>query len=158
MKRILGLNPHKQAPMNPPLLRRTLGISAILLVVLITYRKSANGSNSAKNNGKLLSVTAAARLTGNQSLSPVLVKGLLRKNQQHGQIFLVDEDSVSTNPRPLSCRFSELEVSNLEGLSEDTELVVEGHPDRLGIQEGLSNCTIISINNGTVYTDRFPEH
>jgi len=144
--------------MNPPLLRRTLGISVILIVALITYRKTANGSITAKNNGKLLTVTAAARLAGNPSPSPVLVKGLLRKNQQSGHIFLIDEDSVSTNPQPLSCRFTGIEVSNLEGLTEDTELVVEGHPDRLGIQEGLSNCTIISINNGTVYTDRFPEH
>ena len=144
--------------MNPPLLRRALGIIAILLVTLITYRKTANGSTTAKNSGKLLTVTAVSRLSGNQSASPVLVKGLLRKNQQNGQILLVDEDSVSTNPTPLYCWFTGQDGTNLEGLPEDTELVVEGHPGRLGIQDGLSNCTIISINNGTVYTDRFPEH
>lgn len=144
--------------MNPPLLRRTLGICAILMVTLITYRNSANGGNKPKNTGKLLTVTAAARLSGQPARSTVLVKGLLRKDQQGGHIILVDEDSVSTNPKPLYCRFTGNTESSLEGLAEDTELVVEGQPGQQGLQEGLHNCSIISINNGTVYADHFPEH
>ena len=82
--------------MNSPLFRRLLGICAILIVILLTYRQQANGSNSKQKSGKLLSVTAATRLSGTKSLSPVLVKGLLRKNKKSGQIYLVDEDSLST--------------------------------------------------------------
>ena len=143
--------------MNSPLFRRLLGIFAILIVILLSYRQQANGSNSKQKSGKLLSVTAATRLSGTKSFSPVLVKGLLRKNKKSGQIYLVDEDSLSTNPRPFSCRFSGTETVQLDSLDEDTELVVEGHPDQSGLQEGLTHCSIISINYGTVYTDHFPE-
>jgi len=144
--------------MNPPLLRRTLIFSAILMVTLITYRQTANGSSTPKNNGKIFNVTAAARLSGNPSLSPVLVKGLLRKNQQQGYIFLIDEDSISTNPKPFFCRFKGNEALSLEGLPADTELVLEGHPNQPDLGEGLNNCRIISINIGTVSSDQFPEH
>ena len=67
-----------------------------------------------------------------------------------------DVASVTINVAPIND--PPVAVNDEYTTAEDTELVVEGHPGRLGIQDGLSNCTIISINNGTVYTDRFPEH
>lgn len=143
--------------MNPPLFRRILGLSAILMVILLTYRQQANGRINNQKPGKLLSVTAATHLAGKKTFSPVLVKGLLRKNKKAGHIYLVDEDSLSTNPRPFSARFSDTETAQLDSLEEDTELVVEGQPDQSGLQEGLTHCSIISINYGTVYTDHFPE-
>lgn len=146
----------KQAPMKPALLRPTLGLTAILLVIFITYRKTASGSSAGKNAGKLLTVTAASRLSGHSDHSPVLVKGLMRKDPKTGDIYLLDEDSISTNQPPLVCRFSAGEVSTLQSLAEDTELVIEGNPGARGA--GLNQCTIISINNGTVYADPFPEH
>lgn len=142
--------------MKPAILRPTLGLTAILLILFITYRKSASGNIAGKKSGKLLTVTAAARLSGQSDHSPVLVKGLMRKDPKTGNIFLLDEDSLSTNQPPFACRFSEHEAVILRSLAEDTELVVEGNPGERGA--GLNQCTIISINNGTVYTDLFPEH
>lgn len=142
--------------MKPTLLRPTLGLTAILLILLITYRKSARGSSAGNNAGKPLTVTAAARLFAQSEHSPVLVKGLMRKDPKTGSIYLLDEDSMSTNQPPFACRFSDQETATLQSLAEDTELVVEGNQDESG--GGLHQCIIISINNGTVYTDPFPEH
>lgn len=142
--------------MKPSILRPALGLTAILLVVFIMYRKSANGSSSQKNAGKVLTVTAAARLAEHTKKSPLLVKGLLRKDLKNGAIFLLDEDSVNTNAQPFVCRFTIEEVAKLESLVADTELVIEGYPGDPGA--ALHHCTIISINNGTVSADPFPGH
>jgi hypothetical protein len=143
--------------MKPTLLRRTLGISCILLIILITYRKSANGSSMPGNSGKLFSVTAAARLSENPN-STILVKGLLRKSTDNGSFWLLDEDSLGSHTLPYICHFDPTEASMIQALAEDTELVIEGKPVENSHQPGLDQCTIISINNGTVYADPFPEH
>lgn len=143
--------------MKPAFLRPALGLSSLLLIILITYRQSANGSSMAQKTGKLLSVTAAARITDNQH-SSILVKGLLRKGPENGVFWLLDEDSLGSHPHPYICRFDPMEATQLQDLAEDTELVVEGTPLKISSQPGLDECTIVSINNGTVYTDPFPEH
>lgn len=143
--------------MKPAFLRPALGLSSILLIILITYRQSANGSSMAQKTGKLLSVTAAARLTDNQH-STILVKGLLRKAPENGVFWLLDEDSLGSHPHPYICRFDPRGTTQIQALAEDTELVIEGKPVENSSQPGLDQCTIISINNGTVYADPFPEH
>jgi hypothetical protein len=143
--------------MKPTLLRPTLGISGLLLIMLITYRQSANGSSMPGNSGKLFSVTAAARLTDNPN-SSILVKGLLRKSTDNSSAWLLDEDSLGSHPQPYICRFDPAGTALIQTLAEDTELVVEGMPVGNSNLPGLYRCTIISINNGTVYADPFPEH
>lgn len=143
--------------MKPTLLRPALGIICLLLIILITYRQSANGSSLPKNTGRLHSVSAATRLTLNPN-STILVKGLLRKATENGSVWLLDEDSLGRQPQPYICRFDPTAASLIRTLADDTELVIEGKPVENSNQPGLDQCTIISINNGTVYADPFPEH
>lgn len=147
----------KQAPMKPAIYRPTLALTLLLLVILITYRQTANGSGTPKNTGKMLTVTAASRITELQN-SPVLVKGLLRKGTATNTINLLDEDSLSSQPRPIICQFGAADEACIHSLPDDTELVIEGIPASTHRQAVLKQCTIVSINNGTVYAEPFPEH
>lgn len=147
----------KQAPMKPVIYRPALGLTLLLLVILITYRQTASGSDTPKNSGKMLTVTAASRITEQQN-SPVLVKGILRKGTGNQVINLLDEDSLSSQPRPILCQFGAADEASIRSLPDDTELVIEGIPASTQQQAALKQCTIVSINNGTVYAEPFPEH
>jgi hypothetical protein len=140
--------------MKPHHLRRTLGITAILLIILISYRKMANGNSSSDTTkGRLFTVTAAVQHPSKNPASPILVKGLLRTHQADKKAFLTDEDSVSTNPVLLYCQFTDDMKKYIGELEDDTELVIEGWPAQSPLKSELSNCSIISINKGTVYPD-----
>ena len=138
--------------MKPHSLSRTLAITGILLVILISYRKMASGNSPLEiNKGRLYTVTDAAHLSSKHPGSPILVKGLLRKNRHNKTSYLTDEDSVSTNPVLLSCNFTDDMGKYIGELEDDTELVIEGWPAQSQQRSDLTNCTIISINKGTVY-------